>query len=330
VVVERDRELASDYAVAAPGALFASDPGWALLIERSQAVFNDPDSAQKEAPAAGDSSFGEGFSNKFWAKPFYGRTTRKASGGSAGYNIKTLGLGLGYERLLGENLSAGLALTLSRPDYHSSGVKSEDRMLTVAAYGLAKLFGGLELGLAAGHAKADYSQKREVLGQLYASEYHGTALRAGATLSRPIVLNESLTLKPKLSYDYLFVKTGGYSENSAGPVSLKVDGFDQKLHFFGLGAELAWRSESGVTVRGSLGGTRLAGDRTSETAAVFQGDLVRPFLATGDALDKNVLNVGLGVSVPLGQSLSIKADYRGDFGKSTKGHSVDAALIFQF
>jgi outer membrane autotransporter protein len=298
-------------------------------MNHSRASFNRSAFTKRTAPSSGDPSFNEDLSNQVWAQPFFGLTNRRAKGDSAGYDLKTLGVGLGYDHLFNENFTAGLAMTLNRPDYRSGGVKSDNHTLTLAAYGLTRLPGELELNLALGRSTSDYSQTRQVWGLTYGAEYQGTAFRAGASLARPFALNDSLSLSPRLSYDYLKVKADGYRE-SAGPHALQVAGLSQNLHLTALGAELAWQSDGGLGLTGSLGGTRVAGDLTAASAAVFQADSAHPFLATGDALDKNILNVGLGLSAPLSQQWSLKADYRGDFSRSTSSHSGELAFNFQF
>ena len=326
-----DKEQFGGYAASAASAMAYDDTGWKLIQrQRRTRLENDRRNPWNQllAPPAGEYTP----YNHVWASTFYGYSRQDQGRGRDGYRMKTPGVALGYDSWITDTALAGLAFSLGLPDYQGDFVENDGQMVTLAAYGVFQNPDFLDLDLTAGYSWNSYDQNRRSLGQTYHAKYHGHSLRLGAGLGRTLELGSGFSLTPRAGYDFIQLEVESHAEETGGLFPLAFDRARQNLHRFSLGAELDWQAENGLglVLRGGWG--RLSGDLEGRAAVqvLTQGPGRPIYQAAGDALDKNVAEVGLGLDVPLGDDWSLNLDYDGAFSRQVEAHGGEMKLNFRF
>jgi len=90
------------------------------------AIFNQPmptPAAEASGVAAGDESLRHGI----WGTPFYSQAVQKRFGKSSGFKMQSTGAMLGFDNMLNDNLTAGMAVTMFHTDVKQKDQKSGDR-----------------------------------------------------------------------------------------------------------------------------------------------------------------------------------------------------------
>lgn len=129
---------------------------------------------------------------------------------------------------------------------------------------------------------------------------------------------------------YANISIDDYTESGWGLQAQSRDSTSNSFWRSDLGAELLWQPTQAITVSGRLGWVHIYGDRQADLKAYFSADPASPFISYGDPLNRDSMSVALAVSFPLGQSLSIKLDYQGDFGPESSSHGGEIAAVFEF
>ena len=299
-------------ALSAPGAIFVQSPIFGLIRQRAFNNFSQTGeayhkelAAKDSAPAAGEAAGG---ANGLWFTPTYSSTNQNRHNGVAGYDLRTPGATLGYDRRLSDSVFLGAAAAVSRPDFEAHDAEVTANDFTFALYGGVSLPAGMELSLMACYGWTSYDQTRWENLRSFDSDYNSRAFSAGAELARPFALAENWTLRPYASYQYLHLSVDGYDEgNAAGAVSL--DDYSQILNRLKAGADLIWRHESGASALLGLNYTGLYGDREAETTGRYTLGQAGRFTAVGNGLDENSLGVELLGELPVSDNISLTAGY---------------------
>ena len=318
------RDLTGASATTAPPAILIQSPFNKAWFERMDTRFGgfNPFNLSSAAPA-GEAPGDDAFANQLWVRPLYSIADQQSGGDLSGYTIRTPGLAIGYDRAIGERAFMGLGLGLSRPDYQGGGVENRASEIALALYGGAILPLDLELSAFAGTSWYNYDQRRtldDFFGETYNSEYGGRLYTLGLGLARAFALGDGFGLKPFATYEYMHLKVDGYDEG-AGVHALTVDDNNLNLHRVRAGLEGIWQEErSGLKVSSQAYYLGLYGDRDSRVGAFFTNDpagRANGFSSLGDTLDENNLGLGLNLSLPVNDRLSVGCGYGVLFGKTT-------------
>ena len=238
-----------------------------------------------------------------------------------------------FERLIGASAFAGLALSVSWPEYDEGGTNIDAQDLTLAVYGGGVLpWGDIELDAHVGYGWTDYDQIRHVEGERYDSDYDGEMFFVGAGLGRTFWIKETgmgLWLRPGASYDYIHIKTDGFDEG-AGTYALNMSGYDQDLHRVKAGLEAGWASESGLMASAEAYYLGTYGDRVTETSGYLINDPANGFNVIGNGLDENSLGLGAKVDLPLGPNWELNIGYDFLLGEKATTHQGSAMVTFRF
>ena len=286
--------------------------------------------ALESAPGAGESFRYQHADqpNRFWFTPYYAYTDQ-----SSGGDLHTPGLGLGFERLIGERAFAGLAISVSWPEYDGDGTNIDAQNFTLTAYGGGILpWGDIELDAHVGYGWTDYDQTRRVEGERYDSDYDGEMFFVGVGLGRTFWLKETglgFWLRPGASYDYIHIKTDGFDEG-AGTYALNMGSYDQDLHRFKAGLEAGWEAESGFTASAEAYYLGVYGDLEAETSGYFINDPGNGFDIIGNGLDENSLGLGAKVGLPVGPNWELNVGYDFLLGENATTHQGSAIVTFRF
>ena len=314
---QRNRNRAGDQATGAPLQMFMSDQSWQKVLSRPGLTWG----ADNDAEAA--------WHSRLWGGPYYSYNDFNGSNGLDDTTVKTSGVVLGYEGGH-ENFMAGLALSVAWPEAKSDGYQNQGQSWSVAGYFGFRLPLDLELGAALSYGATRFDQDRESAAFTYNATYNGQIMRTGLDLGRRFHLNESLSLRPAMLWEYAHIKLDDYSESGWGMQAQDRDSTSNSLWRNELSLELAWQPLATINFSGRLGWAHLYGDRHTDLNAHFIGDAANHFVSYGDPLNRDSMTVGLAAAFALSQSWSLRLDYQGDFGPESNSHGGEIVAVFEF
>lgn len=265
--------------------------------------------------------------SSLWMTPGYSYTSQH---GRVGYDIHYPALTAGYDHWFSDSFFIGVALSGALPRYRSNDADIDGRNVTAALYSGALLPLELELGAFVAYGHTNHDQTRHVHDRTYDGDYDADSFSAGLSLGRSFVLSSELSLRPFVSYDYLYLHTDSYSEGD-GTYALRFGGSHNNLHRLQSGADLAYTFDNEAFVSGRAYYSGLYGDRRGTSRIAFSMDPDQnTFTSRGDAMDENSLGLGLSAGVPLMDNLRLSFGYDCLTGKDNTSHAGTLSLAYTF
>lgn len=265
--------------------------------------------------------------SSLWITPGYSYTSQH---GRTGYDIHYPALTAGYDHWLTDTFFIGAALSGALPRYRSDDADIDGRNVTAALYGGALLPLELELGAFAAYGHTNHDQTRHVSGRTYDGDYDADSFSAGVSLGRSFGLGDGISLRPFVSYEYLYLHTDSYNEGD-GAYALRFGGSHNNLHRLQSGADLTYTFDSQAFVNGRAYYSGLYGDRRGTSRIAFSMDPDQnTFTSLGDAMDENSLGLGLSAGVPLMDNLRLSFGYDCLTGKDNTSHAGTLSLTYAF
>lgn len=147
--------------------------------------------------------------NRLWVDGSYLSEHQSRDAGFAGYKYRPIGLTLGYDKVLGNQVVVGAAFAYAGGDFEDlAAVGSDSTISTYAAllYGSYNHCSGLYISGALGYAYSDNDirDRRVISGELgwNRAEYHNKTLMAAVRLGVDIEPVEYLTITPSVGFNY--------------------------------------------------------------------------------------------------------------------------------
>lgn len=183
------------------------------------------------AVASGDEEYTAGRYG-IWGSPFYGQATQKKKGSVPGYKGKSGGGTIGFDCLVNDDLTLGMALTAVNTKINHKNQKAGDttkvKSKLLSIYGTQQLIDNWFVQAIAsyGSSKVRNYEKRIInltLDQTAFGKYSSTSY-SGEILAgyKYMIADNQLTLTPMLGLRYGKFKDGGYTETGTDRRNLTV------------------------------------------------------------------------------------------------------------
>ncbi|MES2214747.1 MAG: autotransporter outer membrane beta-barrel domain-containing protein, partial [Pseudomonadota bacterium] len=202
-----------------------------------------------------------------WANYVYYAATQKTVGQNNGYKTINQGNTIGYDYMIGEGNTMGLAYSQFHSRFKESAFKSGNKGKTkthsIHLYGIKDLFVRrhdlfITYNAGLGFGKVQNSQQRLItrnVTRFADSKYNSNIYSGSATLGKRINLRNKLMVIPTAGLSYNQFNDGGYSETGAGTQNLRVS----KKTSYGLDGALGvstryscLHSKTGITLEPSI------------------------------------------------------------------------------
>ena len=266
-------------------------------------------------------------SHNVWLKPTYRYTSRDSG---SNFTLKTPGIALGIDNCFDREFFLGLAIFGSWPEYRSTDADINAKSVSVALYGGTLLPGQIELGLLGAYGRTSYDQTRRVYWQSYSADYSSNNLNLGINFGRRFQLDESWMMRPFLSYEYMRLDVGSYTE-SWGNYALQVDSHKENFHFLRAGTSLTWTNNKDMNVSGEIYYAGLYGDNAASARAFFLMDTSGTrYESYADKLDSDALGLGINSVWHVTKDFQLAASYNFEVSKHTYSHYAGVNLIYSF
>ncbi|MFZ5699401.1 MAG: hypothetical protein ACOY9J_11915 [Pseudomonadota bacterium] len=192
----------------------------------SGGVSNSIDSriAESRGAASGDAVNNGGV----WLKTYFGMAEQDKVGNVNGYDVDSNGVVIGVDGDVSDAWRVGLAVGLAKADVDAPLAKVDIASNLFTLYGSYTLNDRTALDLTLGFGSHDYDGVRNAGTYGTASStFDGDQLSFGANLSRTIKQGDKKVFIPSVSFQYLEVNVGGYSETGAGIMNNTVASIDE-------------------------------------------------------------------------------------------------------
>ncbi len=330
-------ERGGSYGTGAPMAVSLSNPSNASIWEQQADLFACLREHNKKLipryltePLAAENACQSGEEKRrFWATPLYNFTRTDEVSGMAGSKIKTPGLILGYDVKTSDKSFLGGAVSVVWPDYRAGGDNTDGTDVRLLVYGGQLLGKDWELGYFASYGWGSWQQKRHVVDERYFSRYNNNTYNLGLSVGKSIDLKERRVIRPYLSYEYIGVRTDGYSEEP-GLYSLSFAGHGERIGRLRLGGDYTKYFKNGGFLRSSLFYMRQHGDRAAKTTAFFNADPLDPFTSMASATDEHNFGSSIAASFPLGVNADVIFTYTSILGSDGSSRNFDLSYIYRF
>ena len=269
----------------------------------------------------------------FWLIPQGGTGSIEDTDNASGADYTWYGLYEGADKWLDSHRLVGLAFEVSRSDADpASGDISLDS-LELAAYGRwqdEKRY--LDASLHAGQHNTETS-RRVTVGSLnhtakadYDAQSLGLATEAGQTTFEQG--NQRIT--PFIGLRYARLSRDSFSEKGAGSANLMVESETQTSLQGRIGVRVTQRSDTGSGRKlhwdASVAWARELMDTTSTLKAGFEGAPSIIFGTDGPELDRNRVQLGMGMTTDIGKNTTLRIGYDGELAGSDQNHAASASF----
>jgi len=267
----------------------------------------------------------------FWLTPQGGTGSIEDTSNASGLNYTWYGLYGGADKWLDNHRLVGFALGASHSDASPSSGDTTIDSLELAAYGRWQDDSRyLDASLNVGKHRTG-SSRRVVVGSLsrtasanYDAQSLGLSLEAGQTAYE----QGDQRLTPFVGLRYARLSRDGFTETGAGSANLVVDSDTQQSLQGRLGVRTTQhrKTENGRTLDWdvSLAWAHEFKDTTSTLKAGFEGAPSTTFSVDGPELDRNRVQLGIGLTTDLSQATSLRLGYNDELAGSDQSHSASA------
>jgi len=282
---------------------------------------------------AGSRGTGSGWSP--WAKAFYTTAEQDATAGFNGYSYDAMGLGLGIDKGMTDNLVMGVSLGMSVSEADADNNRGEVDVdsMQVGLYGswsAEKIY--MDGALIYGTSSFDSLRPIPLMGVTAVGDHDGTDYGAYVGGGYMAAMGDWNVI-PTLSLQYSCHEEDAFVETGAGVANLSVAeaDTDSLLSKLGVRFNRLFRVGDGMDLmpEASLQWGHEFSDTDQQAMARFAGTTTG-FTVTGVDADADSALAGLGVNAFVGDALSLSVFYEGEFRDGFEGHTIEAGLRYMF
>ena len=260
-------------------------------------------------------------SNKLWAKVYGGLGKQKDKDSISGFDLKSYGLGLGYDKEYKEDQIIGFGAFYTNAKVEINDVNHENDVdaYTIAVYGSNLLKDDkTTVYYQASHTWQKNDSKRDVFtGQTADSKFTSKTLVLDLKMGHKLNATQSISFEPYAGLTYRNFKNPSYSESGAGAANIKSEKFTNTEYIFNVGTDFEYKVTNNSKLTALVGvGYDLKDDDNTVTSS-FAG-------ASGVSFDTNgidngrwnyVAGVGYDVDINNSNNLNLQYNYQGEGSK---------------
>jgi len=270
----------------------------------------------------------------WWVQGFAGDgdIDDSANGTIAGVDYRDTGLALGVDMPFSDYWTLGLAGSFSNSDISGGGSDSDVKSYQLAAYANWQQ-GDWYADSIIGYSRHDTDTDRTVtvgaLTGIASSDYDSDAWGASVEVGKRFALNNGINLTPFAGLEYTKTDRDDFTETGSF-ANLTVDDEDHESIRTRLGIRL---SKTFKTSKGSeyipaasIAYVHESGDDENLMTAAFSAAPATTFVIEGHDIDRDRLQLGLGITGRINDTTQFNIGYDGEFAGSDDYHSLSATL----
>jgi outer membrane autotransporter protein len=270
-----------------------------------------------------------------WIKPFGSIGSQANKDGMNGFDVKSYGIGMGFDGKDKNDQMVGVGLFLSNAsvDMNNVNQESDTQAYTLSMYGAIPVIDNKTnflYQLSYGLQNTDSS--REVFtGDIATADYTSKMASIDARLVRDYQINKDLLVQPLVFATYKNFKSPSYGETGAAGANLNVEKSSSNEMVLGLGTMASYNLNASDKLTGSLSVGYDVRDDENKTVSSFQGASGVNFESVGIDNGRWSYDAGVGYekSIDNKNSVSVNYNFQGE-GSDYTNNVVSANYIYKF
>lgn len=276
-----------------------------ILLSRMDEIHNmccdstcEPNKTEEVRNCNGDEQ-----QNNWWGKGFGSLGEQDAVNDNNGYDTKTYGLVMAYDRPVSSDTRIGISAGYANSKIDGNGYSGETNIDSYQLTGYLNYTPGPWYAQGALTAGVDrYDGTRQIVfpgvNRVAKSDYDGQQYTALISAGKHIYLDRSITITPFASLQTSLIKVDSYTESGAGAVNHRVDDQDYNLTQSGLGVKIERVMKSGASTFSPEVHVKWLhdfDDTTTEQTGSYTGGGTA-FNVQGIEQDRDMYNIGSGIT----------------------------------
>ncbi|RBQ29061.1 autotransporter family protein [Aliarcobacter vitoriensis] len=273
--------------------------------------------------------------NRVWVKAFGSIGEQKDKDSISGFDLKTYGLGLGYDKEYKDGQIIGLSTFYTNANVETNGVNHEN---DVDAYSLVAYGSNLlpddktTIYYQGSYTWQKNDSKRSLFtGDRADAKFTSKTFALDLKVGHKIAINDSFSVEPNIGTTYRHISNPSYTENGAEALNIHSDKFTSSEFLGNFGADFEYKITSDSKLTATIGaGYDFKNDDNIVTSS-FAG-------ASGVSFDTNGIDngrwqyqAGIGYDVNLNNqnNLNFSYKYQGE-GSKYNNNVVSLDYIYKF
>jgi|28_taG_2_1085356.scaffolds.fasta_scaffold00006_30 outer membrane autotransporter protein len=272
----------------------------------------------------------------WWTQGFGSFNKIDDTNNARGADYQTTGLAMGFD-VDWNDFVMGVAGSYARTDvdpYSGNSTIDSYQAATYGSWQQDKLYVNASVGL--GLHQVDAS-RTVIMGSSVSTakaDYDSFDINSTIETGKDFALGADTTLTPFAGVSYLYNTRESFTEKGAGSANLKVDKENDESLQTSIGLRVShniqMKNNRVLTPVASIAYVHEHMDSVTEVDARFNGVPSSSFVVEGPDLDRDRLQLGLGISGELTSSTRLVLGYYGEFAESHQNNAFSATLDMAF
>ncbi|MCT7583517.1 autotransporter outer membrane beta-barrel domain-containing protein [Aliarcobacter butzleri] len=274
-------------------------------------------------------------SNRVWIKAFGSLGDQKDKDSISGFDLKTYGLGLGYDKEYKEDQIIGLAAFYTNANVETNGVNHENDVdaYSIVAYGSNLLADDkTTIYYQGSYTWQKNDSKRELFtGEQANADFTSKTVALDLKVGHKININDKFAVEPNIGTTYRHFTNPSYSESGAGALNIQSERFTSSEFIGNIGTDFEYKITPNSKLTATIGAGYDFKDDDNIVTSSFAGASGVSFDTKG--IDNGrwnyIAGVGYDVNLDSQNNLNVQYNYQGE-GSKYSNNVISLNYMYKF
>lgn len=274
-------------------------------------------------------------SNRVWIKAFGSLGDQKDKDSISGFDLKTYGLGLGYDKEYKEDQIIGLATFYTNANVETNGVNHENDVdaYSIVAYGSNLLVDEkTTIYYQGSYTWQKNDSKRELFtGEQANADFTSKTVALDLKVGHKININDKFAVEPNIGTTYRHFTNPSYNESGAGALNIQSERFTSSEFIGNIGTDFEYKLTPDSKLTATIGAGYDFKDDDNIVTSSFAGASGVSFDTKG--IDNGrwnyIAGVGYDVNLDSQNNLNLQYNYQGE-GSKYSNNVISLNYMYKF
>ena len=274
-------------------------------------------------------------SNRVWIKAFGSLGDQKDKDSISGFDLKTYGLGLGYDKEYKEDQIIGLATFYTNANVETNGVNHENDVdaYSIVAYGSNLLVDEkTTIYYQGSYTWQNNDSKRELFtGEQANADFTSKTVALDLKVGHKININDKFAVEPNIGTTYRHFTNPSYNESGAGALNIQSERFTSSEFIGNIGTDFEYKLTPDSKLTATIGAGYDFKDDDNIVTSSFAGASGVSFDTKG--IDNGrwnyIAGVGYDVNLDSQNNLNVQYNYQGE-GSKYSNNVISLNYMYKF
>lgn len=274
-------------------------------------------------------------SNRVWIKAFGSLGDQKDKDSISGFDLKTYGLGLGYDKEYKEDQIIGLATFYTNANVETNGVNHENDVdaYSIVAYGSNLLVDEkTTIYYQGSYTWQKNDSKRELFtGEQANADFTSKTVALDLKVGHKININDKFAVEPNIGTTYRHFTNPSYNESGAGALNIQSERFTSSEFIGNIGTDFEYKITPNSKLTATIGAGYDFKDDDNIVTSSFAGASGVSFDTKG--IDNGrwnyIAGVGYDVNLDSQNNLNVQYNYQGE-GSKYSNNVISLNYMYKF